>query len=99
MARSKKPESTVEIDGDEELKSLILRLPPHEHRWIKQVAEATNQTQPKVINYILNQVTKSPPTDYIEEIGKIHKAQQRKELLQKEAEIKEQLQKLDEELS
>lgn len=97
-----KKRAILETNGDTKtpkLISMILRLTPEQHAWVKEVAEGAHQSQPHVINYVLDQTIKASTTDYIDEIGKIHKAKLRDELLAKQQELKEQLHKLDQDLN
>ncbi len=96
---AKKQEKSESLTDKPKFISMILRLTAAQHAWIKEVAESAEQTQPNVISYILDQIVKSPTSDYIEEIGKIHKTKLREQLLIQEKALKEQLRQLDQALN
>ncbi len=79
--KSKKDNTSETKANDSRDKQMILKLDPAKHSWVKAIADSAPElSMPKVINLILGEATKTPPTHYIEQIQKMHAKEALKKL-------------------
>lgn len=76
--RKKQPQQIA--SGDHKDKQMILKLDPHKHSWVKNIADKTGMTQPNVVNLILGEATKAHADDYIEQIQRMNAKEALKKL-------------------